>query len=400
MDKNAILQKYFGFSEFKYPQDIMIDSVLSGNDTIGLFPTGFGKSVIYQVSALMLSGVTLVISPLIALMEDQVKHLKEKKIAACSIHSDLPIPIQKRIYKQLKENKIKLLYLSPERLNNVFFLDNITNIDIDLVAIDEAHTILWAEGFRDAFASIGSFIEKLQKRPKILALTATATNKTIEKIKYYLKLSNPSLITLGMDRPNIFYQVVQPSDKMKFLHAYLKKHASEKGIIYCLTRKKVEQLSLELKRLGFKNTYYHGGLDRDLKLLNTELFTNHIASIMICTSAYGMGIDIPNIRYVIQYELPASLEDLAQQMGRAARDGQYAEGIVLFSFKDLEIHQHLIHSANLKFKDYMEKEHQLNQVVDYCLTKTCRHQFLAQNFNQSLKSCCHFCDNCVKMRLR
>lgn len=398
MDKRDILNKYFGYTEFKFPQDYIIDTVLSGADTICLLPTGFGKSLTYQIPALMLDGLTLVISPLIALMEDQVNHLKEKNIAASLIHSDLSIEVQKKIYRDLTKNKIKLLYLSPERLYNALFLKTITNVAVDLIAIDEAHTILWAEGFRDAFAHIGTFIESLKERPKLLALTATATNQTIEKIKYYLKMQNPILITLGMDRPNIFYRVIRTNDKILFLKSFLKKHYLEKGIIYCITRKKVEQLHTLLKQAGFRTTYYHGGLDSQIKLLNSELFVNQLVPIMICTNAYGMGIDIPDIRYVIQFELPASLEDLAQQMGRAARDGGSAEGIVLFSFNDLAIHRFLINSSMLNRKQKKQQKDKLNQVVDYCLSRSCRHQYLAKKFNQQLDSCCFFCDNCAKMR--
>ncbi|MDE5565754.1 MAG: ATP-dependent DNA helicase, partial [Anaeroplasmataceae bacterium] len=383
-----------GYDDFKYPQETIIDSVLNGNDTIALLPTGFGKSVTFQIPALLLEGLTIVISPLIALMEDQVKHLKEKNILAEFLNSLLPVSKQKEIYSKLEN--LKLLYVSPERLLNLFFIDQIKKVNVSLIAVDEAHTILWAEGFRDAFAHIYKFINLFPKRPVLLALTATATNQTVEKIKDYLKLKNAFLISYGMDRPNIYYRVVKVKDKIKFIVDFILKNSFQKGVIYCLTRAKVEELSKRLLRLGIKNTYYHGGLDTDLKILNSELFSSGTIPLMICTNAYGMGIDIPDIRFVIHFQLPNSLEDLAQQMGRAARDGKNAMGIVLFSFDDLKINRYFIESANVSKKIQKEQYQKLNQVVDYCLTKKCRHQFLADYFNQHIDICKKNCDNCIK----
>ncbi|MDE5868099.1 MAG: ATP-dependent DNA helicase [Anaeroplasmataceae bacterium] len=394
MNKLDLLKKYYGYDDFKYPQETIIDSVLNGNDTIALLPTGFGKSVTFQIPALLLDGLTIVISPLIALMEDQVKHLKEKNILAEYLNSLLPVSKQKEIYSKLEN--LKLLYVSPERLLNLFFIDQIKKVNVSLIAVDEAHTILWAEGFRDAFAHIYKFINLFPKRPVLLALTATATNQTVEKIKDYLKLKNAFLISYGMDRPNIYYRVVKVKDKIKFIVDFILKNSFQKGVIYCLTRAKVEELSKRLLRLGIKNTYYHGGLDTDLKILNSELFSSGTIPLMICTNAYGMGIDIPDIRFVIHFQLPNSLEDLAQQMGRAARDGKNAVGIVLFSFDDLKINRYFIESANVSKKIQKEQYQKLNQVVDYCLTKKCRHQFLADYFNQHIDICKKNCDNCIK----
>lgn len=394
MNKMDVLKKYYGYDDFKYPQDEIIDSVLKRKDTIALLPTGFGKSVTFQIPALLLEGLTIVISPLIALMEDQVKHLKEKDIKAEYLNSLLSVAKQKEIYNKMKD--LKLLYVSPERLLNHFFINQIKKVNVSLIAVDEAHTILWAEGFREAFGHICDFINLFPKRPVLLALTATATNQTVEKIKYYLHLKDVFLISYGMDRPNIYYQVLNVKDKIKFITDYIHKKAFQRGVIYCLTRAKVEQLSKKLLKLGIKNTYYHGGLDTDLKILNSELFSMGAIPLMICTNAYGMGIDIPDIRFVINYQLPNSVEDLAQQMGRAARDGRNAEGIVLFSFDDLKINRYLLKNANVSKKIQKEQYQKLNWVVDYCLTKKCRHQFLANYFNQHIDICKKNCDNCIK----
>ncbi|MDE5547353.1 MAG: ATP-dependent DNA helicase [Anaeroplasmataceae bacterium] len=393
MDKYSVLKKYFGYEKFKYPQDKIIDLVLNDREVIGLLPTGFGKSIIFQVLALMLDGVSLVISPLIALMEDQVKTLKKKGILATVFNSNLSYEEQLVIYSNIK--KYKLIYVSPERLENTYFLKHLKEIKVSMVVVDEAHTILWAEGFREAFGKIHTFIECLERRPKLLALTATATHSTVQKIKTYLNLENPVVVEVPMDRPNLFYKVVSLDNKINYLIRYLKSHKNDRGIIYCLTRKKTEELHHQLLELGFPNAYYHGGVEIELKKKNQEAFTNGNQKLMICTNAYGMGIDIPNIRFVIEYDLPQSLEDLVQQMGRASRDGNYGEGIVFFSFKDIDIVKYFI---NQQEDSVIRKQNQkkLDALVEYCLTKKCRHRYISSYFGQKEENCKGACDNCIK----
>lgn len=395
MDKYSVLKEYFGYDDFKYPQDIVIDEVMANKDVIAILPTGFGKSIIFQVLALLQEGMTIIISPLIALMEDQVQKLKKKNISAEVLNSSLNEIEQKRIYQKCIKSQIKMLYVSPERLENRTFLSFILTLKVSMIVIDEAHTILWAEGFRYAFGEISQFIQKLSSRPKLLALTATATSQTIHKIANYLSMNQPSIIDLPMDRTNLFYGVVFPKHKEEYLKKYILKHFKEKGIIYCLTRKQVELLYQRLTSLKFSCTYYHGGLDQELRKANQEAFTKGNYDVMICTNAFGMGIDIPNIRYVIEYSLPQSIEDLAQQVGRASRDGAYGEGIVLFSFEDIQTIEYFIAQQKDRIiqKQYQQK---LDSIVDYCLSKKCRHQFISQYFHNKEEICKINCDNCQK----
>ncbi|MDE7213456.1 MAG: RecQ family ATP-dependent DNA helicase, partial [Anaeroplasmataceae bacterium] len=272
-DKNSVLKEYFGYDHFKYPQDKIIDMVMEGKEVIGLLPTGFGKSIIFQVLAYLLDGISVIISPLIALMEDQVNTLKRKGIDAVFLNSNLSFDRQKELYYEISKNKYKLIYVSPERLENSQFLSCMEKLKISMIVVDEAHTILWAEGFRLAFGQIYAFIEKQKIRPRLLALTATATDQTTQKIKEYLHLQNCLVIEVPMDRANLFYKVISKEDKLSYLLKYLSKHSKEKGIIYCLTRKEVEALHSKLTLLNYSNTYYHGGLDIEIKKSNQEQFT-------------------------------------------------------------------------------------------------------------------------------
>ncbi len=394
MDKKDVLKNKYGYLEFRYPQEEIIDSILNHQDTIGVLPTGFGKSVTFQIPALLLDGITIVISPLIALMEDQVRNLAKRDIPAAYWHADISNVEQETLINRLKKHHIKLLYVSPERLQNKFFINKMLELSIALVVVDEAHTILWAEGFREAFAHISDFIRLLPKRPPILALTATATECTLKKIITYLEMKNPQQFFLNMDRPNLFYRVYQPRDKLIFLMQYLKDHFGQKGIVYCLTRKKVVELKQQLLQNGISCAYYHGGLALEEKQYQQSLFAAGKVFLMVCTNAFGMGIDIPDIRFVMEYQVPASLEDLAQQLGRAARDGGTAEGVVLFSFADLTVSKYFVAQGNTQFRK--ENVRKLDFVVDYCLTKKCRHQVLASYFGFHISKCQNYCDNCLK----
>lgn len=395
MDKFTILKEYFGYDQFRYPQDIIIDAVYQNKEVIGILPTGFGKSIIFQVLALMLDGVTIVISPLIALMEDQVQTLKREGIPATLLNSNMSFEDQQKVYHRLASKKYKLLYLSPERLENLYFLKQIVKEQISMIVVDEAHTLLWADSFRKAFGHISGFIHTLKNRPKILAVTATATPLTIHKISAVLELQNPFVVKTSVDRPNIKYIVEQPKSKLNFILNYIAKHFKEKGIIYCMTRKKVEELHHILTVYQISNTYYHGGLVPELKQKNQEAFTKDEALLMVCTNAFGMGIDIPNIRFVIEYETPQSIEDLVQQIGRVSRDGAYGEGIVLFSFSDLDTNQFFIEQME-DSKARKQAILKLDAVVDYCLGNRCRHNFIAKYFKETLKPCKSYCDICDK----
>lgn len=394
MNKDEILKKYFGYNSFKYPQDIIIDYVNDNNDVIGILPTGFGKSIIFQVLALLQEGISIIISPLIALMEDQKRTLISNNIEAAVLNSTQTKEEQEAIYNKIKKGKYKILYIAPERLESIKFKELINTIDIAMVAIDEAHTLLWGESFRESFNNIGVFINSLKKRPKLLALTATATSNTIEKIKKLLNLDNPIIIELPIDRKNIVYKVFHTDKKEKVLFKYLSSQKGFKGIIYCLTIKNTEKLYSLLKN-KYNVAYYHGKLDSKIKLEQQNLFKGSDCNIMISTNAYGMGIDISNIRYIVEYEIPLSIEDLVQQLGRAGRDGNVSEAIVLFSFSDVYKGRYFINkiSDNIIRREAIEK---LDYLIDYCLTKKCRHQFLSKYFNQKINKCECMCDNCKK----
>ncbi len=394
MDKKVILKEYFGYDDFKYPQDVIIDNILKGEDVIGILPTGFGKSVIFQVLALMQDGLSIVISPLISLMEDQYNNLLKKNIEAAVLNSSLDIYEQDIIFNKLKKEKYKILYISPERLENKRFKEFIKNVDIRMLVVDEAHTLLWGESFRESFNNIVFFINSLKNKPKLLALTATATPKTVEKIKDKLNMKNPMVIEMPVDRPNIIYKVYNTNEKEEFLYKYLNSRKEDKGIIYCLTIKKTEELYNKLKN-RYNVCYYHAKLDYDTKIKQQNLFSSNKCNIIIATNAFGMGINIKNIRYIIEYELPTNIEDLTQQLGRAGRDNEISEGILLFSFNDVYKVRYFINKIkdnNIR-KEYIKK---LDYLIDYCLSKKCRHQYLSNYFHQKLNRCNDMCDNCKK----
>ena len=272
------------------------------------------------------------------------------------------------------------------------------NIDVNLVVIDEAHTILWGETFRESFLKINSFINRINNKPVILALTATATNSTIEKVKYYLKLKKPRIIVGEMDRKNLVYSVVKKSDKINYILNFLCRNKENKGIIYCLTITKVEELSKILNKYGIRNTIYHSKLTNKEKISNQINFSKGIVNLMICTNAFGMGIDIPDIRFVIIYELCQTIEDMVQQLGRGGRDGKTSECIVLFNFQDIyKINYFIEQQRGIKdnkiINQYRKK---LDELVDFCMTKKCRHRYINSYFGQNINDCYINCDNCKK----
>lgn len=382
------LEKYFGYHSFRPHQQEVIEWILQGKDCIGQFPTSYGKSLLYQLPALLSEGITIVISPLIALMKDQVQSLKKKNIEAVYFSSKDDFFKRKEIFRKLQSSQVKILYLSPEQLR---FCRNHwpKNLKVSLFAVDEAHTILWGETFRTDFLKISEFIEQLANRPPILALTATATGQTIEKIKMYLCLKNPKIISIYEPKKNFIQKVEITPFKERFLISYLK-HTSERGLVYCLSKKRVEELYELCISLNFSCLKFHGGMEIEEKEKNYRLFENRQANFMICTNAFGMGIDLPDLRFVLLYEIPLSIEDYVQEIGRACRDQKGGESILLFDFSDLKI-------MNFFCKDRISRQ-KTEDVVDFCLTKKCRNQWLASYFGHIVHSQC-FCDNCQKKAL-
>ena len=399
MEYDEVLKKYFGYNKLKIEQENVIKSVISGKDTIGLLPTGYGKSITFQLPALLFDGVTIVISPLIALMQDQVINLRKKNIKSEYINSLQTYEEQRIIYRKLRNNEVKILYVSAERLLSDRFKNNIKNINIDLFVCDEAHTLLWSEDFRSALGEIYKFIEILPKRPRILALTATATDSTVEKICDILKLRSPNVITINCDRKNIFYKVINTNDKDRDLYFFLRNKKNIHIVIYCLTIRNVIHVYELLKKYNMNVERYYGSLDSNLKSDILVRFKNNMIDIIVCTNAFGMGVDVPDIRYVIEYDLPASLEDFLQQTGRASRDGKYGEGILFFNKNDIKTIEYFIESIENKndLKQIKNDRYKkLDSIVKFALSGRCLHNEVLAYFGVKVKGKCNMCSNCVK----
>ena len=400
--KNEILKSYFGFDNLKPEQALIIDSILEGHDTIGLLPTGYGKSICFSIPSLILDGLTIVITPLISLMADQVNNLKKRFIKAEYINS-LQTEIEKNIiYERIKRGKVKILFVAGERLLVNKFIEAIKDLEISLIVFDEAHTLLWSEDFRLSLAKVPLFINKLKKRPPILALTATATNITLAKINQLLNLNNPNLIIGNPDRLNIFYRIIKTSNKETKLLSYLSCH-KEKGLIYTLTIKTCEYLYYELKELGYNVGLYHGALEPEEKKIVQEKYTKGEINLMVATNAFGMGIDIPDIRFVVEYDLPQSIEDFVQQIGRGSRDGLMAEGILLFDIRDISTNEYFIDhikNDNITSKELakikLDRYKKLDKMIELALSNKCIHQMISIYFNHPHNGKCMMCSNCKK----
>ncbi|MCR5646835.1 MAG: RecQ family ATP-dependent DNA helicase [Acholeplasmatales bacterium] len=407
MNREELLQYYFGFDKLKDYQEEIIDNLMNGIDVIGLLPTGYGKSITFQLPALMLDGLTIVVSPLIALMQDQVINLKKNSIKAEFINSLQSIEEQDIIFEKLRLNKIKILYVSAERLQNKKFINEILKLDIDLFVCDEAHTLLWSEDFRYALGEIPLFLEKLKKRPKMLALTATSTDITSDKITNLLKLNNPVIIRGNPDRPNIFYRIIKTKDKDRDLYFYIKDKINEHILIYCLTIKKVTHVANYLREKGFDVLIYHGALEKDEKRKVLIDYKNKKTNIIVCTNAFGMGIDIPDIRYVIEYDLPQSIEDFSQQTGRGSRDGLRAEALLLFNMNDIKTVEYFIDNIEDPEKSGKElkrikddRREKLDKVIKLSLSSKCIHKSLAEYFGFKYDGRCNMCSNCVNNKYK
>ena len=405
MDKNEVLKYYYGYDKLKTEQEKIIDSILSGNDTIGILPTGFGKSVCFQIPALILSGITIVITPLISLMQDQVNNLKKKNIEAEYINSLLSYDEQEVIYEKIRNGSVKLLYVSAERLKNNEFKRIISSVEVSLIVCDEAHTLLWSEDFRFSLAEIPTFINMLKNRPYIMALTATSTDTTTRKIISLLNMKNPNIISFDCDRKNIFYKVINTNNKDRDLYFYLKDKKDIHGIIYCLTINHVIHVSDFLKSKGFNVSIYHGSLDSKEKKYIQDKYTKNNIKIIVATNAFGMGIDIPDIRYVIEYDIPQSIEDFSQQVGRASRDGKYAEGVILFNLNDRKTIEYFIDNIeeNNRSKKELDivktsKYKKLDNVIKMCMTNTCIHKYVSNYFGMKHSDRCNMCSNCKRSK--
>lgn len=404
MDKTAILERCFGYSEFRPGQEELINGILAGRDVFGIMPTGGGKSICYQVPALMLPGITLVVSPLISLMRDQVLALKAVGVPAAYINSTLSPAQLQAVYRNLLARKYKIVYIAPERLDFGGFGKVVSRLQISFIAVDEAHCISqWGQDFRPSYLRIVNFIDSLPLRPVVGAFTATATNQVREDVERILKLRDPVRTVTGFDRPNLSFEVIRPERKEKELLDILSSRRSKSGIIYCSTRKKVENVCEALQEHGYAATRYHAGLDEDERAANQEDFIHDRKTIMVATNAFGMGIDKSNVSFVIHYNMPKSIEAYYQEAGRAGRDGADAECILLFSSSDVTTAQFLINnSSDNEEMDPAEQEivrqqdlKRLDAIVGYCKTRDCLRGYILEYFGQKHPEMCGNCGNCI-----
>ena len=405
MNINQTLKQYFGYDSLRTGQEELINGILAGHDVLGIMPTGAGKSLCYQLPALMLNGITLVISPLISLMSDQVKALNQAGVHAAYINSSLTENQIRMALSYASQGRYKIIYVAPERLNTPRFLDFACNADISMLTVDEAHCISqWGQDFRPSYLEIAGFLTRLPGRPIVSAFTATATERVKNDIVASLGLNNPVTMVTGFDRPNLFFRVVTRrggSQKDNSIINYVKKHEDESGIIYCATKKNVDKLYTLLNEQGISAGRYHAGLSNDERKQNQEDFTYDRIRVMVATNAFGMGIDKSNVRYVLHYNMPQSLEYYYQEAGRAGRDGEEAECVLFFSKQDIMINKFLLQNkaSSGDGASDMQKtandQRKLQQMINYCETDKCLREFILSYFGDTTPCICNKCSNCV-----
>ena len=402
MTRYDILKKYFGYDSFREGQEEIISAIAGGSDCLAVMPTGSGKSLCYQIPALMFKGITLVVSPLISLMQDQVKMLCELGIKAAYINSSLTEGQITKALDNAAKGAYKIIYVAPERLETPSFLRFARSAVISMLTVDEAHCISqWGQDFRPSYLKITDFIKNLPRRPVIGAFTATATDEVREDIARLLELNNPLKIITGFDRPNLYFEVNRDKNKDKFVLGYIKNHPDDSGIIYCATRKNVDKLTALLRENGVKVVGYHAGLETDERKRNQDEFIYDESPVIVATNAFGMGIDKSNVRFVIHYNMPQSIENYYQEAGRAGRDGEASECILLFAPQDVEICKFLIENSDYEELDAYEAEtvkqrdyERLRVMENYCRTTECLRSYILNYFGEASNERCDNCSNC------
>jgi len=405
MTKHEILKKYFGHTEFRPSQDTIIDALVSGRDVLGVMPTGAGKSICFQIPALLLPGITIVISPLISLMKDQVSQLRRGDIPVAYINSSLTEKQYREVLRRVGNGQYKIIYVAPERLETESFLKFAIEMPISLIAVDEAHCVSqWGQDFRPSYLRICEFVDKLRKRPTIGAFTATATGEVKKDISKLLKLHEPVSLTTGFDRPNLYFGVEKPKNKSKRFHELIEERNGMCGVVYCATRKAVDTVCAELRRRGESAARYHAGLDDLERRVNQDNFIENNISIIVATNAFGMGIDKPDVRYVIHYNMPKNLENYYQEAGRAGRDQKPSECILLFSDEDIKTSEFFIQDSGqnevLNEKERRNVQRQdikrLDKMIRYCEISSCLRAYILGYFGEKQKHDCGNCSNCLR----
>lgn len=405
MTKEEALKTYYGYDVFRGGQEAVIDALLSGRDALAIMPTGAGKSVCYQIPALLLSGITLVVSPLVSLMRDQVTQLVQMGIPAAFLNSSLTFRQYLLALDRARAGRYKIIYVAPERLETEGFQAFVREADISLVAVDEAHCISqWGQDFRPSYLKVPEFVAQLDERPVLAAFTATATEEVKRDIAAMLSLRDPFTITTGFNRDNLYFEVDKPPDKMAALLRYLRDNPGKSGIVYCTTRKTVEEVCQKLRTAGFPATRYHAGLSPEERRDNQEDFLYDRAPLMVATNAFGMGIDKSNVAFVLHYNMPGSMEAYYQEAGRAGRDGQPAQCILYYSGQDVATNRFLIEhgegapdadeetTARLREQD----KERLKQMTFYCHTADCLREYILRYFGETPENYCGNCGNCSR----
>ena len=404
IDKYDILKQFFGYTSFRDGQEEVVDALLSKRDVLGIMPTGAGKSLCYQIPAIMMSGITLVISPLISLMKDQVNALVQQGVSAAYLNRSLTATQYHKALANAANGKYNIIYVAPERLESNSFLRFALNANISLIAVDEAHCVSqWGQDFRPSYLNINKFISKLNYRPVIGAFTATATDEVKSDIIRLLQLNNPTVVTTGFDRPNLFFSVMRPKNKSETLLKLIRERNNQSGIVYCSTRRKVEEVCDMLNQKGVQATRYHAGLDDSERVKNQDDFVFDRKSVMVATNAFGMGIDKSDVRFVIHYNMPKNIESYYQEAGRAGRDGEEADCILLYSKADVSTCRFFIEniedneSLSTEQREFFKKreEERLKQMVFYCTTSDCLRGYMLKYFGDEHKESCGKCSNCL-----